>query len=217
MFLRSISFREMIEALKAMVCPAKDRNGAPPPYTRHRVAICIGHSRPGDQGAVSAGGITEWDFNQAIGRKLVELLDAERIVGVLIDTYHGASYGAAMRWLGGEVRHVAADAAIELHFNAAGPTAHGFEYLHWAGSAAGERLANAFRASHRETYPAARDRGIKALGRGARGAEFLRLTPCPAIIAEPFFGSNQTEWAAYSSDSDLLAEVYCKALTRYFA
>jgi hypothetical protein len=60
------------------------------------------------------------------------------------------------------------------------------------------------RDSHRadEQGPAGVEGNALAFGFGRRvaeamitnGAQFLRLTHCPAAITEPIFGSNETDW-----------------------
>ena len=84
--------------------------------------------------------------------------------------------------------------AIELHFNAATPKATGHEWLYWHTSEKGRLFARALRDSFEDCFPQLRSRGIKAKQKGSRGAGFLRLTHCPATIAEPFFGSNNEDW-----------------------
>ena len=42
--------------------------------------------------------------------------------------------------------------------------------------------------------PQIKARGIKPKTAPARGAEFLKGTHCPAVIMEPFFGSNASDW-----------------------
>jgi N-acetylmuramoyl-L-alanine amidase len=40
-----------------------------------------------------------------------------------------------------------------------------------------------------------------------RGGQFLRGTHCPAVICEPFFGSNQAEWTYFAGHQQELAQV----------
>ena len=84
--------------------------------------------------------------------------------------------------------------AIELHFNAASPKAQGHEWLYWHSSEKGRLLARALRDSFEDCFPQLISRGIKPKQKGSRGAGFLRLTHCPAVIAEPFFGTNNEDF-----------------------
>jgi N-acetylmuramoyl-L-alanine amidase len=45
---------------------------------------------------------------------------------------------------------------------------------------------------------------------------FLRKTPCPACIAEPFFGSNKNDVALIHADISKLAGVYAEGINNYF-
>ena len=171
------------------------------------IAICIGHSRLGDKGAVSVAGEFEWGFNSDVGWMVQERIYEARVPTLLIDDYPRRGYTAAMTWLGGILREARATACVELHFNWAGQTAHGHEWLCWHRSPAGKRLAEILRDTHQVANPdqvarhdprVGKVRGLWSKSSG-NGAGFLRLTPCPAVIAEPFFGSNPREWERFGS------------------
>ena len=155
------------------------------------IALCVGHSRPNDSGASSVTGVTEWDYNS----KLADLISKNlKITHKVYSTYKGSSYWNSMKWLAKTLRADDIEAAIELHFNAATPSANGHEWLFWHTSSKGRLFARALRDSFEDCYPDLRSRGIKPRQKRSRGAGFLRLTSCPALIAEPFFGSNTENW-----------------------
>lgn len=185
-----------------------------------KVAICVGHSRrilgKLDGGAVSTGKISEHEYNSEIAGRLREKLKAFGIDSVIFDSYAGNGYTAAMRDVAAKVKAAKADVALELHFNSADPSAHGFEYLCHANSPNGKRLATIALSEHAREFPASKARGVKPLTSGDRGYEFVNLTHCPAIICEPFFGSNADEWKLYSGSRDRLAESYANTLYKYF-
>lgn len=185
-----------------------------------KVAICVGHSRrilgKLDGGAVSAGGVNEHTFNSEVAGLLAEKLKRFGIVATIFDSYSGNGYGAAMRDVAEKVRKFGADIALELHFNAADGSAKGYEYLCYNSSPNGKRLATILLSEHGRAFPVAKARGVKPLSSGDRGCEFVRLTHCPAVICEPFFGDNQNEWGLYSRSIDRLAEVYASAVYKYF-
>ena len=164
------------------------------------IAICVGHSRPvngrPEGGAVSIGQITEWEYNSTLARLIAADLERYRIKSVIVDHYKGGGgYGTAMRWLAAHLEDLGVDAAIELHFNSGPAAARGHEWLHWHSSGTGKALADNLDTEMRLQLPPSilPARGLKPRGTG-RGAEFLRLTHCPAVIAEPFFGSNHQDW-----------------------
>jgi N-acetylmuramoyl-L-alanine amidase len=102
--------------------------------------------------------------------------------------------------------------AVELHFNSASiPTANGCEMLHHHNSFKGAIVAQIFQ----ETFTSRlslRNRGIKPTSRGGRGYPFLAKTKCPAIIAEPFFGSNSTEMQYALDHISDLADAYVSSI-----
>lgn len=175
-------------------------------------ALCIGHSRRGDRGAINTAGVSEHAFNKPLAERVAELLRERKHTAYVVSKYNADDYGAAMRWVAAEVGKLRADAAVEFHFNSAGPEAEGYEYLYWGSSKRGEKLAQCFLMSHRLEFEKQKSRGVKPLDNTSRGAEFVRRTPCPAVILEPFFGSNVEETELYSQSLETLARVYADAL-----
>jgi len=155
------------------------------------IALCVGHSRPNDSGASSVTGVSEWDYNSQLADMIGDRLNSPYRVYA---SYEGSNYWSAMRWLAKKLRKDNVTSAIELHFNAASPSATGHEWLYWNSSEKGRLFARALRDSFEDCFPQLRSRGIKDKGKGSRGAGFLRLTHCPAVIAEPFFGSNESDF-----------------------
>lgn len=180
------------------------------------VAICVGHSRgcdtaDGDHGAKSAGGVWEWDFNRDIAKRLQAVLLARGIGSAVIDHYLQGDYSSAMIDLGRRLKKVSTlRCAVELHFNSNGATAKGFEYLFVTDR--GRWLAQGLHDAHSRGIMAGVSRGVKVAD---RGREFLLETPCPAAICEPFFGTNPSEWAYWSTHQDQLAEIYANGIEAF--
>jgi N-acetylmuramoyl-L-alanine amidase len=174
------------------------------------IALCIGHSRlvnsRPEGGAVSTGGKSEWEYNCGLALMVQGLLNTAGIKSKVYNLYHGDGYGAAQRWLAATLKADKATLAVELHFNAAGPTATGHEWLYWESSKNGKALAGAIDGKMRANVPELTARGIKPKTSADRGAEFLRGTHCPACIAEPFFGSNASDWQIATSKKMAIAE-----------
>lgn len=183
-----------------------------------KVAICIGHSRAGDSGAVAINGISEHRFNVARAKNVKHLLDSKGIESHVIDFYQGGSYSSAMQWLANHLERNEYTLAIELHFNSASPSARGYEYLFWHKSKRGILVAKEFQSLHGQYFPSAYDRGVEPIGDEAheRGVLFVSLTHCPAIICEPFFGSNKEEVSMYmtANGSKKLEDFYADAIAR---
>tara|TARA_S200002703_G_scaffold28966_1_gene24772 strand:+ start:305 stop:859 length:555 start_codon:yes stop_codon:yes gene_type:complete len=176
------------------------------------IAICVGHSRPNDSGAASVTGVTEWDYNSQLADMIGKRLSVSHKI---YSTYKGTNYWSAMKWLAKTIRNDGAEAAIELHFNAATPKATGHEWLYWKTSEKGRLFARALRDSFEDCFPQLRSRGIKEKGKGSRGAGFLRLTHCPAVIAEPFFGSNTEDFDLALKNMEGIATSIASGLELY--
>ncbi len=95
--------------------------------------------------------------------------------------------GAKIRWINARARP--ADLAVEVHFNAATPTARGSETLHAPGSGRGAVLAVDVQAVLARFFQPSR--GVKAGWFQANPAKgplaFLAQTRCAALILEPDF------------------------------
>lgn len=176
-----------------------------------RIALCIGHSRPVDGhpegGAVSVGGIQEWQYNSNLADHIAAHLTRHRIRWFIVDRYQGAGYTSAQKWLATHLAEREADAALELHFNSAGKTARGHEWLYWHSSKSGRALAGHLDHEMRLQLPPhlIPARGAKPLDSTSRGAEFVRRTHCPSVICEPFFGSNPDDWRIATENIDKIA------------
>ena len=178
-----------------------------------RFALCIGHSRRGDRGAINTKGISEHVFNLPLAERVCELLEARGHSCKIYSSYDADGYDEAMRWISKAVGEWRADAAVEFHFNSDdNPSAEGYEYLFWGSSRRSEKLAQCFAVAHQKEFPKRKFRGVKPRNSQSRGAGFLRRTPCPAVILEPFFGSNAKETDIYCCSLEQLARVYADAL-----
>lgn len=183
-----------------------------------KFGIFVGHSRSGDEGAYSVAGISEWDFWFTVAHDVETRLKELGEDCKVYDYYEGKSYGAAMSWVARQSKKDGITVGVELHFNAASPSAHGYEYLYYKGSDKGLLLAECFSAKHHEHYPEAKARGNNGVipkTSGDRGAGFLQKTPFPAVISEPFFGTNDDEWEEYSQSTDNIADMIVEALLLY--
>jgi N-acetylmuramoyl-L-alanine amidase len=187
----------------------------------HNIAIAIGHSRTignhQDGGALSWDGHeNELEFNTGLARRIAAELLVLGIPSTIFDHYEGGGYGAAISWLAREIKKAGCTVAVELHFNSAGPLAHGHEVLYLATSARGKLLAecvNAKLSAHFQTP----DRGVKGLRAGDRGLDVCLRTHCPTILSEPFFGSSKEDWLAMALLPDRLAHAMAEGIAEYCA
>lgn len=183
------------------------------------IAICVGHSRTGDHGAVAVDGMTtERLYNTDLADRIAAAVEAAGIEALVFCRYPAASYPAAMRWLARELTREKALVAVELHFNASHERpASGHEWLYHAGSENGRAVAKSLDASMRRHFPDALPRGVKAITTKDNGSGFVRQTPCPAVICEPFFGSNQNDWDTVAANPAKLAQAIADGLIGCYA
>lgn len=139
------------------------------------------------------------------------------VKSTIVDDYSGTGYSSAMLDASKKVKAINASLAIEMHFNSASSSASGHEWLHWETSKNGLKLAECFRDSFKKSFPASKDRGLKAITKNDRGGAWLRLTHCPSVICEPFFGSNIADSSQFATDAGVkkLARSYCVAILDY--
>jgi len=183
------------------------------------VAIAVGHSRQingkTEGGAVSVGKVSEWTYNADLAKRIQEDLSDKGIRSVIYSRYQGNGYTAAQKWLAAQLKDIGATLAIELHFNSSdSPSATGHEWLHYQTSTNGKRLAESLDQSFRVAFPVLRPRGVKSPESG-RGDAFLKLTHCPAIIAEPFFGSNPKDWKMAEDEKGAISASIAQGIVNY--
>lgn len=180
-------------------------------------AVCVGHSRPGDTGAVACdGATTERCYNRNLALLVTEMLGEAGVPAVLVGKYEGRSYGESMRWLRKKLAERNAVGAAELHFNSADSRARGHEWLYWHKSTEGRHLAQAIEWEMKKAFPLPPARGLKAIAPGQRGAQFLGGVIPPAVICEPFFGSNAADWEDVAGQSEKLAGVIARGIAQWW-
>lgn len=185
-----------------------------------KVALCIGHSRKiagkPEGGAVSVGKVNEHTYNLDLAKRVQLWLSDFDIDSFIVSEYEGNGYTSAQKWLASHIKAKGATVSIELHFNSAdSPTATGHEWLFWSSSKKGRILAKELDLMMLEMFPDFKKRGIKPIGGDQRGGAFLRLTHCPAVICEPFFGSNREDWELATDKKEDLAQAIALGIRHY--
>lgn len=177
------------------------------------VAVCIGHSRKGDEGAVNVKGVSEWKFNSKVGYALVKELKKKGINSKAYGFYKGNSYREAMAFLKDNLKQDGHDLAIELHFNAYTGRAKGCSMLYDAQNEQSKDLAIELQRSVLEDFDTI-DRDIKPISKGERGWLFVSNDNIPTVLCEPFFGDNKEDYALFS-DVSKLATSYANAIENF--
>jgi N-acetylmuramoyl-L-alanine amidase len=169
-----------------------------------KLAIIVGHNGEAQGAARVDTGETEFVWNNSLAR-LIERLSSDFDIEVRV--FFRVPGGGLKRELERVYREVdlwGADMSIELHFNGHhNPSARGTETLS-SGTALSLRLAVNVQ---REMVASLglRDRGVKTVGRGGRGWRSLYSGKAPAIMIEPFFGTNADDCRAADQQTIALA------------
>ena len=165
-----------------------------------KIAIVVGHNERA-QGAVSVDGTSEFTRNSRLA-EMIRDHDA-REVGIFFRT-PGGGYSREIDRVYASVNEANPKCSIELHFNGGPPRARGAETLS-SGTRKSMLLAREVHSRYVRVMDNG-DRGIKARARHERGGRSLWQGRAPAILTEPFFGSNAEDWRRANARMDQLAE-----------
>ena len=190
--------------------PAPPLPVEPQGKARRKLAVVVGHSeaRPGAAGLPPISS-REYGWNFGLATFMEAAARQQEGFGLRVFTrdrggLRGA-YGRARDW--------GAEAAIELHFNAAASAeASGTETIYGDGERDGA-FAEAIQAAMVAVL-GLRDRGCKRPWAG-RGAVNLSLLTVPSVIIEPGFGSNRRDCRAMHDGRAALAAALVAAADRY--
>lgn len=165
-----------------------------------KIAIVIGHNREA-QGAVRVtDGVSEYAWNGRLAEAIQSLNPAQ--VRVFRRTPFEAGYSAELRAAYAQVDAWGADVSAELHFNAAIAGATGTETLF--ASVRGREVATVVQAAMVGAL-GLRDRGLVHRPAGSRGSASLISGKAPAVLLEPYFGSNALDCQRADQRFDALA------------
>jgi N-acetylmuramoyl-L-alanine amidase len=181
--------------------------------TMPKIALVIGHNSRA-QGAVRVtDGRTEYDWNSDLAA-LIRDHAPDRIE--IFRRTPGLGYSREIDRVYAEVDEWGADCSIELHFNAAAsPQARGCLMLS-SGTSGSMGLARELQMACLRVMES-RDRGVQVRGRRDRGGRSLWQGKSPAVLTEPYFGSNVAECIRADANIDQLAEAHFRAVQAWFA
>ncbi|KQI67059.1 hypothetical protein AN189_17710 [Loktanella sp. 3ANDIMAR09] len=176
-----------------------------------KIAIVVGHNKAA-QGAVRVTDKrSEYDWNG----QLAEMIRSHNTAAVKV--FHrtpGGGYSAEIDRVYKQVDAWGADCSLELHFNASGSSSvSGGETLS-SGTSGSMRLAKLVRPAVAAAL-GNKDRGVKVLSRTDRGGRSLWQGRAPAVLVEPYFGSNVSDCNAADKHMDELAEAYYRAAAAF--
>lgn len=177
-----------------------------------KLAIVVGHNHRA-QGAVRiTDGVSEFVWNS----KLASMIAAHAPDQIKVFfRQHGAGYSREVDKVYAQLDAWGANASVELHFNGIGnPKVHGGMTLS-SGTSGSMELAQHIQ-SHSVAALGVRDLGIKVRGRKDRGGRSLHAGKAPAIMTEPFFGSNADDCRRADRHMDELAEAIVRGAWAFF-
>lgn len=160
-----------------------------------KLAVVVGHNEkaPGAY-AVAPIGRSEFDFNSDVAETMA-LIDKD--YGLEVKVFKrpaGVGYSTEIARAYAEVNAWRADVSVELHFNSYRYTSTGSETL-TSGSKKSRALAEKVQAEMLKQLKL-HDRGVKVRKSSDRGGRSLHAGKAPAILVEPFFGSNRSDCEA---------------------
>lgn len=171
------------------------------PNEKIKIALLPGHSSK-DGGAEMVAGLklSEYDFAMKFIPQVKEKLEAAGYEVVV--TSRESAGGTTPMYSARAANATEADAAFEFHFNSAGKTATGSEYLYKAGNELYRKAAEAMCKTWSEAT-GLKDRGVMAVCNSAdvdkydratsRGVNAFTKANMFFCMTEPFFSSNPAE------------------------
>ncbi len=172
-----------------------------------KIGIVVGHNSRAQGARRVTDGRSEFDWNG----ELAGLIQAHQpgFIRVFRREF-GGGYSAEIDRVYAATDAWGADLTIELHFNGnRDPKANGCLMLS-SGSEGSLRLASAllYRCQHVLQNTA---RGVRKVSRKDRGGRSLWQGRAPAVLTEPYFGSNAAECLDAEIHMDELAEAHYRA------
>lgn len=165
-------------------------------------ALVIGHQQDSPGAVNKNSNMSEFEFNSQLApliEKKVKKAKVQMVFRRSLDT------------LPGDINALDPDLIISLHCNAYDSVASGTEVLYCYKSKKGKEVAETLLVRLVE-HMGLRNRGIVPRREGELGHKVLCDTKAPAVIAEPFFISNDDDLAKAMGDMDALATAYAKAI-----
>lgn len=152
-----------------------------------KIALVVGH-RESSQGASNKRyDDTEWRFNTVLAKEIKYFSKHDCVIIFRDDNKNG------YRNLPRKINDHNPDLTLSLHCNAFNTKASGHEVLYWSTSESSKDMAVLFNNAIHECL-LSKDRGIKPIYKGDRGANVLRKTKAPCVLLEPCFIDNDADY-----------------------
>jgi N-acetylmuramoyl-L-alanine amidase len=167
-----------------------------------KIAIVVGHNSRARGAVRVTDGVPEFEWNGHLA-ELIRLHDPANIR--VFRREAGGGYSAEIDRVYAATDAWGAACTIELHFNAAADARANGGLTLSSGTDGSLRLAREVR-ERCAAVLGNTDRGVQVRGRHDRGGRSLWQGRAPAILTEPYFGSNAAECMTADAAKDELAE-----------
>jgi N-acetylmuramoyl-L-alanine amidase len=165
-----------------------------------RIALVIGHNARSPGAVRVTDQVAEYVWNSRLAEEIQNLNSAQVRV---FRRRPAPTYLAEVQAVYAEVDAWKADVSCELHFNSYTSNSTGTETFHT--SAMGRSVALKVQAKMVAAL-GLNDRGVKKVAKDGRGYESLVAGQCPAVLTEPYFGSNPGDCARADERFVMLAK-----------
>lgn len=173
----------------------------------YKIGLIIGHS-PTAQGCKNTEhNVTEYQFNCDLVRLVQEELIKECVEPIIF--YRNKSLTDLVE----RINNSSVDIIISFHCNAFNKEVSGTETLCYKYSVKSNRLAQYIQARIVKCL-ALKDRGIKGVT-NENGSYLLKYTHMPAVLIEPFFLDNDSDYLVAQSNIEELAKAIAAGLIEY--
>ena len=164
-----------------------------------KVAIIIGHAHD-RRGADSVWLEPEFDYNTDVANYLKEL--APCMYHIFFHSGYKKGYSAMIKATANRINQGDFDLVIELHYNmAASSTANGCMFLYHYNSKKGKEWAEKLSKGVSSVMDV-KNLGAKPLKSTDNGYLAVTYPNPPALIAEPFFGSNKSDSQKFDEEKE---------------
>lgn len=178
-----------------------------------KIAIVVGHNSRAKGAARVTDGVQEYDWNAELAEAI---RDHDPANIKIFRRQAGLGYSREIDKVYREVDKWGADCSLELHFNAsASASATGCLMLS-SGTPRSLALARRVQAECLRVLDIP-DLGVKVRKRHERGGRSLWQGRAPAVLTEPYMGSNRGDCMRADSAFDQLAEAHYRAVMQWTA
>jgi N-acetylmuramoyl-L-alanine amidase len=175
--------------------------------TKLNCVLMIGHSEKAQGARNENYKITEWIYNSLLADDIISRIKKIQNYPVEIIEYVLTGPTNFIK----EINSINPDFVVSMHCNSFNKKVSGTEMLCYYKSKRSLAVATIFQCNTLNALQL-KSRGIKFITFGKRGYLFLKKTKMPAIITEPFFIDNDSDFERAIKRRDNLIHAYIKSI-----